>query len=796
MERSNGYRLTLILVGFVVVGSLVAFSGNLWARPTTAREAGDLVYGWLKTNPKPLGTSLGQRVKDVETFVNENGEPIYYIAYLQPSGFVIVSADDLVEPIICFGQDSTFDPSPENPLGALVTEDLNSRIASVRSTIKLQNVHNQSEISENQRRWKHFIDLAKNPGNNVISLMGVGVNSISDVLVAPLVKSKWGQETISEWSGGTVGEYCPLPCYNYYTPNNFPCGCPATALAQLMRYHEYPMTGIGMQEFTIRVSGAAQTVSTHGGDGSGGPYNWDLMPYEPNCDSTETQRQAIGALCYDAGISMSQNYNSSGSGWIGCTEAPIKQAITTTFTYGNAVHGYSGGRSHIGKGLRGMINPNLDAKKPVLLSTYPHAFICDGYGYIASTLYHHLNMGVLGIDDLWYELGTNLVSPLDGFDYGPVCSCVYNVQTIKSGDGEIISGRVIDHNAEPIANAVLYVTSMDDLIAETETDDNGIYAFDCLESNTTYTVNAALRGYGFSRQIVTTGISQDNSVVSGNLWGVDLVGLLCDFNSDQKVDIEDMVMLIDQWGQNNPSFDIAPTPLGDGIVDVQDLEVLLAFRDIEVDIPVFGLVAHWQLDETEGDIAYDSIDDNHGILSGNPTWQSENGQVAGALEFDGIDDYITTDFVLNPADGPFSAFVWIQGGAPGRVIISQADVIGTGETWLGLYAQNGNLMTGLVPPPLGRFKPEPLVSQATITDDEWYHVGIVYDGSYRFLYVDGVEIAKDTRALAQALMSSDGGLYICADKDLDATSFFTGLIDDVRIYDVALTAEEIAALAQ
>ena len=130
------------------------------------------------------------------------------------------------------------------------------------------------------------------------------------------------------------------------------------------------------------------------------------------------------------------------------------------------------------------------------------------------------------------------------------------------------------------------------------------------------------------------------------------------------------------------------------------------------------------------------------------------------------------------------------------MIISQADVIGTGETWLGLYAQNGNLMTGLVPPPLGRFKPEPLVSQATITDDEWYHVGIVYDGSYRFLYVDGVEIAKDTRALAQALMSSDGGLYICADKDLDATSFFTGLIDDVRIYDVALTAEEIAALAQ
>jgi len=45
------------------------------------------------------------------------------------------------------------------------------------------------------------------------------------------------------------------------------------------------------------------------------------------------------------------------------------------------------------------------------------------------------------------------------------------------------------------------------------------------------------------------------------------------------------------------------------------------------------------------------------------------------LEFDGIDDYVITDYVLDPADGPFSAFVWIQGGAPGQVIISQADGI-------------------------------------------------------------------------------------------------------------------------
>ena len=105
-------------------------------------------------------------------------------------------------------------------------------------------------------------------------------------------------------------------------------------------------------------------------------------------------------------------------------------------------------------------------------------------------------------------------------------------------------------------------------------------------------------------------------------------------------------------------------------------------------------------------------------------------------------------------------------------------------------------MTGLVTPPVGRFKPEPLVSQVVITDDQWHHVGLAWDGSYRFLYVDGIEVARDTRALTQALMSSNGGLYIGVGKDLDVETFFSCMIDDVHIYDIALTSEEVAALAQ
>ncbi len=266
-----------------------------------------------------------------------------------------------------------------------------------------------------------------------------------------------------------------------------------------------------------------------------------------------------------------------------------------------------------------------------------------------------------------------------------------------------------------------------------------------------------------------------------------------DFNGDGNIDGEDVCMMIDYWGTDEPLYDIAPAPFGDGIVDVLDL-IFLSEHLFEEIYPI-GLVDHWKLDETEGDIAYNSVGYNHGILSGNPTWLSDSGQEGGALAFDGIDDYISINFVLNPSWGAFSVFAWIKGGAPGQVIISQLDGIGTGESWLGIDESIGNLVTGLVPSPLGRFKPTSLESEFVITNGQWHHIGFVWDESYRSLYVDGIEVAKDTNPMA-LLKYSDGSLYIGANKFLDAGTFFSGLIDDVRIYNTALGAEEIAELVQ
>jgi hypothetical protein len=164
------------------------------------------------------------------------------------------------------------------------------------------------------------------------------------------------------------------------------------------------------------------------------------------------------------------------------------------------------------------------------------------------------------------------------------------------------------------------------------------------------------------------------------------------------------------------------------------------------------------------------------------------------LQFDGFGNYIDTPTVLNPAEGGFSTVAWIKGGAPGQVVISQQDGAGTGETWIGTDPLQGRLLTGLVSPAGGRNPPSALQSEFVVTDGRWRHVGFVWDGSRRHLYVDGAEVARDTGTLTP-LESSDGGLHIGVGKNLNAVSFWAGLIDDVRIYNQALSADEINRLA-
>jgi hypothetical protein len=267
--------------------------------------------------------------------------------------------------------------------------------------------------------------------------------------------------------------------------------------------------------------------------------------------------------------------------------------------------------------------------------------------------------------------------------------------------------------------------------------------------------------------------SSNRSGGSGNvdLWQIPIAPIV-DFNGDGMVDSADMGTMVNHWGTDKSLCDIAPMPWGDGIVDAQDLVTLSEYLFEEINDPT--LLAHWALDETEGMFTTERVSGNNDLVLGNPVWQPEGGQVNGALEFDGIDDMIIAKPVLNPGDGPFSVFAWIKGGAPGQVIMLQQ----TGVNWLQVDV-DGTLMTELAKSG-GRTTGIPLYSEAVITDDNWHRVGFTWDGSDRILYVDDIPVALDSQS---GLDSSTGGLLIGAGPDNRAGSFWSGMIDDVRIYD-------------
>jgi hypothetical protein len=253
-----------------------------------------------------------------------------------------------------------------------------------------------------------------------------------------------------------------------------------------------------------------------------------------------------------------------------------------------------------------------------------------------------------------------------------------------------------------------------------------------------------------------------------DLWEVPIHPVV-DFNGDGVVGMADLLRLIQSWGQDDTLFDIGPTPFGDGAVDAADLEVLMGRWHQEVDDPT--LLACWKLDEIEGNIAYDSATQKDASVHGNAMWQPESGQVNGALQLDGTDDYLSTTFALYPADTAFSVFAWIKGGAADQVIICQSSE----ANWL-LTDTQGFLVTQLTS---GGRRSDPLCSETSITDRNWHRIGFTWDGTNRTLYVDDVPVTHDAQP---ALKDTDGDLRIGVGKNLEPETFWSGMIDDVRIY--------------
>jgi len=212
-------------------------------------------------------------------------------------------------------------------------------------------------------------------------------------------------------------------------------------------------------------------------------------------------------------------------------------------------------------------------------------------------------------------------------------------------------------------------------------------------------------------------------------------------------------------------------------------------------------VSHWKFDEGEGDIAYDSAGDNDGTINGA---QWSEGWIDGALQFDGDNDYVslsenaitTTEFTVSGWANHFG-----QGGGTyhgNRIFTQRDDESGDNRCYVGLATEldwdGADCAYASIRSSSGS------IQRLTVPKkdyNEWHHYGMTVDSDEFIFYIDGIDVNSTSNDQLGDYITSidyvDIGRYRWGGEN---RGFFNGQIDDVRIYDQALSGEEILQLYQ
>jgi len=224
----------------------------------------------------------------------------------------------------------------------------------------------------------------------------------------------------------------------------------------------------------------------------------------------------------------------------------------------------------------------------------------------------------------------------------------------------------------------------------------------------------------------------------------------------------------------------------DCVVDYRELEVMAGdwlFTDSVAATAApspTGLIAYYQFDGNAND---SSGNGNDGVLAGDPQWVA--GRLNGALEFDGIDDYVGTAKSLLSEMSEFTLAGWVSAGNPeaSRIgLFGQNDCIefGFDSGYLAVWTATGNQMVD---------------AEWTFKNLTWHHVAAVGNGTSLTVYIDGQPAETGGTAVSDYGFSTfefnigGGGIWDASDN------WFLGQIDEVRVYSRALTDPEVAYLA-
>ncbi len=203
-----------------------------------------------------------------------------------------------------------------------------------------------------------------------------------------------------------------------------------------------------------------------------------------------------------------------------------------------------------------------------------------------------------------------------------------------------------------------------------------------------------------------------------------------------------------------------------------------------------GLAGHWTFDDGRGSIARDTSGrGNHGAIKGGAKWTE--GVIGGALEFDGRDDFVA---IPNESafdiTGSVTVSAWIRVESFTR---SWQAIVTKGDRAWRLHRAGATQSAGFACTDLSRNETGDLNGKKNVADGHWRHIAGVLDGTTISLHVDGV---PDASAESSPKISVNDHAVLIGANDQAKGRLFRGLIDDVRIYDRALSVGEIQALVK
>lgn len=298
---------------------------------------------------KPLSIAKGPELK-----TGVAGDPYYIFVTESGPGFVIVSADDSLQPIIGYSLDNNFDSEniPEGLAGYL------GDYAAIAGALAEKGI-------EYKRATR------------------------GGAAVEPLMKVKWNQ-------GEPYNRLVPM-----YGNDHAVTGCVATAMAQVMKYHNFPPSGHGV------VTNNESSVEL------GYPYDWENMldeysySYPDNYQYTDAQATAVATLMRDVGYAVNMKYGSSSAAY----STDIPAAMCRNFNYSSDIK-YVIRETYTTQTWIDEIRNSLLRNEPVLYGgtdgKYGHQFVCDG---IDTDDMLHINWGWGGSSDGYFDM--NILSPSD-----------------------------------------------------------------------------------------------------------------------------------------------------------------------------------------------------------------------------------------------------------------------------------------------------------------------------------------------------------------------------------------------